>query len=196
MPNNRLDLVGKRVGKLEILSCTEMYSKSRSLIYRCLCDCGEEVLRPANKLKESKFSSCSNCRTAWNKGKPRTEKGRSGLVAYYSSYKKGAQKRNLEFELTLDQFKSITSSKCSYCGVAPSSIHFGSLAYTMDWGGYVSNGIDRVNSSLGYALDNCTPCCMICNKMKQQFSKEEFIAQCRKITEKHKEVLDSLEYCI
>lgn len=36
------------------------------------------------------------------------------------------------------------------------------------------NGIDRVDSSKGYTLDNCVPCCSKCNYAKHEMSVEEF----------------------
>ena len=36
------------------------------------------------------------------------------------------------------------------------------------------NGIDRVDSSKGYTLDNCVPCCSICNTMKLNYTLQEF----------------------
>lgn len=37
------------------------------------------------------------------------------------------------------------------------------------------NGIDRVDSSLGYTVDNVVPCCKLCNQAKNNLSKQEFV---------------------
>ena len=36
------------------------------------------------------------------------------------------------------------------------------------------NGVDRVNSDLGYEIENCVPCCYRCNSMKMDTSLNEF----------------------
>lgn len=46
---------------------------------------------------------------------------------------------------------------------------------------YFYNGIDRVDSSLGYVPDNVRPCCKKCNYMKNQMELKEFHEQVRKI---------------
>lgn len=46
------------------------------------------------------------------------------------------------------------------------------------------NGIDRVDSDKGYELDNCVPCCTMCNWMKMNYTKEEFLDQIRDIYER------------
>ena len=60
----------------------------------------------------------------------------------YNIYKKNAKKRNLAFNITKEEFYALTKQPCKYCG---------------DLQDY--NGIDRVDSTLGYYIDNCVPCC-------------------------------------
>ena len=51
------------------------------------------------------------------------------------------------------------------------------------------NGIDRINSSLGYVDGNVVPCCGTCNKMKMAMDESDFKMQVLKIAkvyiEKH-----------
>jgi hypothetical protein len=86
----------------------------------------------------------------------------------HSVYKKGAEKRNLEFDLSELQFKKLVKAPCYLCGYQSAK----------------GIGIDRVdNTERKYAIDNCKPCCGSCNSMKGEFSLEEFIEQCAKIVE-------------
>lgn len=43
------------------------------------------------------------------------------------------------------------------------------------------NGIDRLNSSIGYEVDNCVPCCYICNRAKAQLDDKTFLNHITKI---------------
>lgn len=41
-------------------------------------------------------------------------------------------------------------------------------------GDYVYNGIDRVDNTKGYTIDNVVPCCGICNMAKGKLNQQEF----------------------
>lgn len=42
---------------------------------------------------------------------------------------------------------------------------------------YTYNGVDRLDSSMGYTPDNCVPCCWECNNMKgASLTEEEMMA--------------------
>lgn len=69
------------------------------------------------------------------------------------------------------EFKSIIKQSCHYCNEEPSRHQ--SVSYR---DGYeLVNGIDRVDSSKGYSIDNCVPCCNTCNLMKNTLPKEVFL---------------------
>lgn len=55
--------VGDRYGKLIVLEKTNTYSKSNKVLYRCFCDCGEEVLLDNSALVKPKRPSCGKCTT-------------------------------------------------------------------------------------------------------------------------------------
>lgn len=69
----------------------------------------------------------------------------------YQRYKDGAAKRGYVFELTIEQARAMFSVPCMYCHYPPRGEF---------------NGIDRVDNSKGYTLDNCVPCCAWCNRAK------------------------------
>ena len=68
-------------------------------------------------------------------------------------------------------------------GDEPNAIHnpYGKNNITKD-GGYKYNGIDRVNSELGYELTNCVSCCISCNIAKSDHSYEEFVQLIKRIS--------------
>ena len=86
----------------------------------------------------------------------------------FQGYRRRPSKyRQTSFELTLAQFDKITSSPCAYCGQKSPGVQ------------YV--GIDRIDNDRGYTLDNCAPCCEICNRMKLTMRAEAFMAHVRRI---------------
>lgn len=90
----------------------------------------------------------------------------------YKLYIRNSTIREIEFALTLSEFDAITRLPCHYCGDLPSDGH--GSAYT---------GVDRIDSSKGYFLDNVVPCCEVCNKMKLNYTPLEWLAKIKKIYE-------------
>lgn len=43
------------------------------------------------------------------------------------------------------------------------------------------NGIDRKNNDLGYVASNCVPCCVICNRGKNNMSYNDFVSYISRI---------------
>lgn len=92
----------------------------------------------------------------------------------YKDYKTGAKRRNLEFDLSFNKFLDIVSKPCTYCGQEP-IVHDSELRYMQKFAEkWEHNGIDRVDSSKGYTLDNCVPCCSKCNYAKHDLSFDDF----------------------
>jgi hypothetical protein len=50
---------------------------------------------------------------------------------------------------------------------------------------YIYNGVDRVDNTKGYTIENCVPCSKEANAMKMAFGHDEFIALCKEIAARH-----------
>lgn len=98
----------------------------------------------------------------WELNKDSVRRYRQTPKGKYATYKRNAKTKNREFSLTLKQFTDIILEECFYCGGE----------------GF---GIDRIDSNKGYIIDNCLPCCTLCNTMKMDSTTQEFISQCKKI---------------
>ena len=83
------------------------------------------------------------------------------IKKYHSKYMKKAIKRQIEFNLTKDEFNKIINCKCYICGSAPDNIKY-----------YC--GIDRVDSTKNYSIDNCMACCKECNIIKNNYNLDYF----------------------
>ena len=94
------------------------------------------------------------------------------IKGLYNGYKHSATRRSRMFSLTINEFAGIISQPCYYCGELQENF----------------NGIDRINNSKDYILDNCVPCCNICNKMKMIATETQFINKCKQIMEKQKTI--------
>ena len=90
--------------------------------------------------------------------------------ALLCEYKKHARKRGLPFELSLNELVDMCSKDCEYCGSAPYKL----IGNCYKSGSFTYNGIDRVDSQLGYIVKNCVPCCTTCNRMKMKLPVYKF----------------------
>lgn len=137
--------------------------KSSQVKVSCQCeDCGFIRMVQYDTLNNRKNSSYNKtgetlCQLCANKRMSGVNSGqyKHGNILY-PQYRNNARRRNIEFSLTIDQFESLIPSTCFYCGDK-------------------SMGIDRMDSSKGYKIDNCVPCCSKCNFIKNTTSFDNFI---------------------
>lgn len=149
-------------GIYDVLSLDHVGSR-RELYYKCKCLlCGKISIVPKRNIEVNK--SCDRCNE---------QTLDSVLHVYYNTYKDNAETRNLPFELTFSQFKEIINKDCYYCGEPPSERNH--LNHYKNFNDLILvNGIDRIDSQKGYTLDNCVPCCSMCNRMKNNYSIDQF----------------------
>ena len=113
-------------------------------------------------LPESAFwKGCTRCKGCEKlRDKVRSTKPSRALV----QYRAGARKRRLPFTLTKEDFMALWGQNCLYCGEKIEGI-----------------GIDRVDNSKGYTIENVVPCCHRCNMMKWSMTSDDFIEACLKV---------------
>ncbi len=74
----------------------------------------------------------------------------------YKNYIRMCARRNVFWNVTIEEFHRLTSLPCHYCSKKPSqkARH------------YTYNGLDRLDPKKGYELPNLVPCCKECNWIK------------------------------
>ncbi len=180
------DLTNQRFGRLTVLKRTkENYIDSegrQQSRWECLCDCGKKTTVVGDSLKRKNTRSCGCYRLE----KTSLPRGESGFNVLYSAYKRSAKRRNLNFEITKEQFKELTQKNCHYCNVVAAQIrNGGKTKKTKEHSAYTYNGLDRVDNKQGYVINNLVPCCGICNKMKHVLNYKDFLNHIAKIHNKH-----------
>lgn len=96
----------------------------------------------------------------------------TSLYGRYTIFKTTAKRKKRKLEITFEDWKKIIKKPCYYCGDKLKSKY-----------GYC---IDRLDNKKGYTLDNSVPCCNLCNQMKSNLNKKEFINHIKKILEEIK----------
>ena len=158
---------GDRLHYLTLIEPDRNRLNCRGSVFRwiCKCDCGKikSILR--NNLVKGKSKSCGCF-----KEKLKLDFGTAAKNNVLYQYKSNAKRRNIKFELDKKDFFNLIQQKCHYCKVEP----FNEMNHHNYNGIYLYNGIDRIDSNLGYFIENCLPCCGICNRAKNKLSYEEF----------------------
>jgi len=136
----------------------------------CRCECGKEKIIFGKNLRHNHTKSCGCLRDENIGNRRRLRSGFASMRGLINSYKNGAKKRGVKYELTEKQFAEITKQNCYYCGVRPHRI----IKYRECNGAYIYNGLDRVNNDEGYTVKNVVPCCKICNWAKNNLTMKEY----------------------
>lgn len=162
-----IDLTNKKFAKLKVLKYVKS-NKYGQAVWLCLCKCGNKKEVLSMCLVHKRTKSCGCYRRFWLKKKIR--KPGSAFRGLYQVYKSGAKRRNIQFDLTLAQFKDLTSGNCYYCNSLPKNVYRIRKSSL-----YKYNGIDRKNNKKGYVLKNSLTCCHTCNRGKSDLTYFQWI---------------------
>jgi hypothetical protein len=181
------DLTGKKFGRLLVLKRAQ--SRHNRATWLCICDCGKTKIVLGRHLRIGKTKSCGCIRRelalksiAHARESNFLPYGEASFNVMFYTYQIHAQERGLVFEINKDRFRELTKSKCFYCGDEPNTL----FKPNSSNGSYLSNGVDRIDNSIGYTAENCVSCCRVCNQMKSNRSYDDFISRCWRITRGHK----------
>jgi hypothetical protein len=170
MHKNTKDISNKRFGMLVAKEPTELRQSNKFVIWKCICDCGNEHYSSSHDLISGSTRSCGCLQKSMARERIIKPKGESSFNNTYNHYKYNAKKRGLVFTLDKKQFSELTKQNCFYCGKEPSNVNL--LRKTAN-GSYTYNGLDRINSLEGYTIDNVITCCWECNKRRGTSTQEE-----------------------
>lgn len=179
------DLTGKKFGLLTVESLTPERHHG-GVVFVCRCECGHQIKVTARHLQREKtpILHCG-CQGRGRSVSPapgtmgiggttrKTKLAPSNLTALnalYANYRNLAIRRGFIWELSKEKFFMLVTSNCHYCGVEPHQT-FVRKPHTI-----IYNGVDRVDSGIGYTEDNCVPCCGQCNVAKRKSSAADFLA--------------------
>ena len=170
MIQSRVDIVGKKYGKWEVLSEAPPRGKSTALRAVCRCECGKVRSVTKLALRKGRTTQCMSCASKHRYQKKAEAQRLSdplyGYRTHISRYKLGATERNLEWGLTDDRAVDLFLQRCVFCNregikrretMAP------------------LNGIDRLDNTKGYVEGNVFPCCWDCNRAKADMHTADFV---------------------
>lgn len=148
-----------------------------------VCDCGNSVELPIDRVYRGEFRGCRQCNDA--KYGPQQEMKEKlgvdyGFYIILQQIKKGAECRNLDNQISLEQLKLIwdrQNGECFYTGI---KLYFPIKRDDLKLENGVS--VDRIDSNKGYTCDNVVFVHKDINTMKQFYSHDRFVKLCRLIS--------------
>jgi hypothetical protein len=168
-----IDLSGKHFGRLKVLHKLPRRSWG-SIVWRCKCSCGRFVSVNGACLRDKKTQSCGcYMRETCSQKNSRPEAARNKVRGMYVNH---AKTISAPFSLTGKQFDNLIFGNCYYCDSPPSRVSTSFAGNSV-----LCNGIDRINSTLGYTKHNCVSCCQVCNMMKKAYTLEFFLSHVKRI---------------
>ena len=152
----------------------------------CKCKCGKELLVRVDGLfsesKKHNRKSCGCTKNFINGINAQSRRKPESVYRFlYERYKSSAKQRNIVFGLSRCDYDSIIKNNCHYCGSnaelkQPKRREGDLVGVPVHY-----NGIDRIDSNVGYEIDNCVSCCTRCNYMKSNMDVSLFTEHILKI---------------
>jgi len=177
--------IGQFFGKLEVKEIIPSVGAGHHVRLKCLCHyCNNEKEMSAVNIKKRNSCGCQqNNSSEWKNVGPKNmpwhlPSGEAARRNLEYQYKRGAVKRNLEYNLTEEQFTELVTGNCVYCGDKLTNVVKGQGKTSGD---FHYTGIDRIDSSKGYTKENAVSCCWMCNNMKNTTHINDFLSHIKKI---------------
>ena len=163
--------IGCTYGDLEVIGLSPYTSGDFRFLVRCKC--GREYYSRATCVVNNIIRYCKYCRPP----SPRIE---GFSPTFLNKFKKGAERRGLEFSITVDDLVALFDEQHGRCALT------GEELTLPQWAGkknapYYNVSIDRIDSDEGYTVDNIQLVTKTVNMCKMDLPQEGFVAMCKQV---------------
>jgi len=155
--------IGKRFGSLVVIKRNTKYCKNNTL-WDCICDCGEMRTMFYSNLSRAKKCTCN------------FQRDEHILNQIFASTKNSAIKRKIEFDknLTKEILLELLEKQNYLCALSGIKLQIGRYHQNIE----TTASIDRIDSSVGYTINNIQWVHKDINKLKTDFGQVEFLKYC------------------
>ena len=173
--------IGHKCGLLTIIDIYRN-KKNRTEI-KCLCDCGNEHITLLSYFKIGRVRNCDRCGRIhqkenikkFYKNQPYTKhhnfKGYGEIpLSFFNSIKMNAERRNIVFDITIEYLYELYIQQNKKCYFTDIDIFLNKKD--------CNASVDRIDSNIGYKIDNIIWVYKPINNMKNDFEIKRFIEIC------------------
>lgn len=189
--SNKHNLINRKYKRLLVLEFAGYNGVHR--LWKCVCDCGNFVVTSTGYLNKGTKGSCGCLSTETRKGAKKTlrKNEQATMVNCHNQHKNRCRAVELT-PFNKEDYLKICVQPCYYCGGfdlrnkyysksarrgnAPAISDDDLVLYDVKM-----NGVDRMDSSIGYTIENSVSCCKRCNFMKSNLGYQEFIDKIKQI---------------
>lgn len=165
-----VDYSGRQFGRLQVISREDRTTLGRKTCFLfCKCECGTLKWYRYSNLVNKTTNSCGCSQKEGVSKRSKKPLGVAATRAVWNYYLRNAKMREIEWNLTFEEFCSLILKPCHYCGT-----EYGTTT-KMKFGDRLNhNGVDRFYNDVGYNITNCVACCKRCNAAKSNMHPAEF----------------------
>lgn len=192
---DKMSISGLKVGRLTVKNRSDKKSKNGDYYWYCDCDCGKkDILIVRSSLVSKRKYRTLSCGCYKNSGEHvvNKESDRLNHIKKYLYGKLKIRNKKLGFSnneiIGFEVFSEMIMQPCYYCGLENGNKSYDTEAYETNYQKkkdyrkhrvsdevLYHNGIDRIDSKIGYVEGNVISCCKYCNMAKMDRSQEEFL---------------------
>lgn len=175
--------IGNKYGRLTVIKKSQ--TKNQRGYWLCKCECGKQTIVRSDRLPAGKTQSCG-CYRQDRITQVHYKGGKYITGKEYSNIKYFADKRNIEFNLTIQQIENLYERQNKKCKLTGREISFNTTKRNSNRQGKIDCGnasIDRINSNKGYHIRNIQLVDKDVNFAKQQLTQKEFIQLCKEVVQ-------------
>lgn len=178
--NEKLDdLVDAKFGMLKVLQFD--HNDHNTSYWKVRCDCGKELVVQRGALVRGKQVSCG----CYNKNKD--WKGCGDLSkTYWTRIAKGAESRNLEFNITIEYGWELFEKQKGLCALSNIQLIMDrQFSQNLGPNKKQTASLDRIDPTRGYVVGNVQWTHYLLNRMKSDFQTDEFVSWCKLVSLHH-----------
>ena len=186
------DRTNDKHGRLTVLSHAGKDHRNKHL-WLCLCECGSKKVVVSDSLSSGKSNSCGCLKAEFLARKGNQyglyeDREEALLKVQYSHLKRRNKRKGFSDIISLETFSLLSKMPCRYCGLEHSKeiedrLNESPNKKRLSDHVLKCNGIDRVDSSNGYTVENSVACCKYCNTAKNTMSENDFYNWIKRVYE-------------
>jgi len=155
-------------------------TKNRCTHFKCRCThCGNTTIVRRNKFPTTKSCGCFRRRT--HKDNPRFKGCGAIHGGRWWTYMDNAKKRNIPFDITVEEAWKIYESQNGRCALTNLPIYFWKTSKNVDK--HSTASLDRIDNTKGYVTNNVHWVHKKVNQIKMDMSLDDFITICRLVVD-------------
>ncbi len=169
-------LSGNKYGDYTVLD-GDTRRRGNSILFPVICKCGKLAWCTKQELENGKRNRCDAC----GKKKRFGERVDDISINFFHNYKRSAQRRNIDFTITLEYVADLFRKQEGKCAISGMSIDIKGTP----WKGQTGS-LDRIDPTRGYVEGNVQWVHKLVNELKWDLQPQEFFTIIKQIYEHKK----------